>query len=242
MVSQDYGNFEIIVIDGGSTDQTSEVIEKYKSNIAYWVSEADRGQTDALIKGFAKATGPGYFWLCSDDVLMPGVLQRIATIFSDNPSLDFIYGDTEYLYSNGDRVPKPRISYHYETMLRAFNIIAQPSCFFSAEAYRRVGGLDPTLNYAMDYDLFLRFGREARWLQVREPLSLYRIHASSKTVNDRKRFVDEWERCREKVTKRRTCWIDRALWYVYTARVVVRFWVERGQIKIGYDNRKYRGS
>ena len=239
VLNQDYKNYELILIDGKSTDESIKIIQNYSSCFAYWVSEEDNGQTDALIKGFQKASGEIFYWLCSDDILLPGVLFKVAEIFKKNKDLDFLYGDTEYLYPDGTRILKPRISYHYETMLRAFNIVAQPSSFFTSKIYKKVGGLDPNLNYAMDYDLFLRFGENAEWIQLKESLSLYRIHEMSKTVNDKFRFEKEWLRCREKITNRSSNWIDKFYWYLYTIRVVWMFFYERGIIKIKYDRRKY---
>lgn len=242
VINQDYPNKELIVIDGGSTDGTLGILRRYAEHIKYWVSEKDGGQTHALIKGFNVSSGDVFCWLCSDDQFLPGTLSTVSELFGQDNLLQMVYGDTDYLYPNGERVSKPRIAYHYDTMLRAFNIIAQPSSFFTADIYRSVGGLDPSLNYAMDYDLFLRFGREVRWKQVRRPLSLYRIHPSSKTVSQAERFEEEWWRCREKITGEAKTLRAMAMWHLYTMRVVLRFFVERRIIKIGYDRRKYRAS
>ena len=94
IISQDYKNKEIIVIDGKSNDQTVNILQKYNDHLTYWCSEPDKGQTDALIKGFNFAKGDIFYWLCSDDLLLPGVLKQIAHLFEINNNLDFIYGDT----------------------------------------------------------------------------------------------------------------------------------------------------
>lgn len=239
IVYQDYESVELIVIDGGSSDNSLDVIREFDSHIDYWVSEPDSGQCGALIKGFAKASGDIFCWVCSDDQLLPGTLRRVAKEFRDNPEIELVYGDTEYLYPNGERVVKPRIGYHYQTMLRAFNIIAQPSSFFSAAVYRRVGGLDESLHYAMDYDLFVRFGPTLRWRQLKESLSLYRLHKASKTVAMNSKFNDEWWRVREKALGRPIGAWDGLLRWLYTARVVWSFLLERGVLKLGYDRKKY---
>ena len=239
IVNQNYKSVELIVIDGGSSDNSLDVIQEFNSHIDYWVSEPDGGQCDALIKGFSKASGDIFCWLCSDDQFLPGALCRVAREFCVNPDIELLYGDTEYLYPNGERVAKPRISYHYQTMLRAFNIIAQPSSFFSAAVYRRVGGLDESLHYAMDYDLFVRFGPTLRWRQLTDSLSLYRLHKTSKTVAMNAKFHDEWWRVREKALGRPIGFGDAALRWIYTLRVVWRFLWERGIVKVGYDRKKY---
>ena len=239
IIDQEYPNCELIVIDGGSTDNSVEIIEKYQKHIDFWVSEPDHGQCDALIKGFNRATGDIFCWLCSDDKYLPGTLKIIAENFQSNPTIDLVYGDTDYLYPDGSLVKKPRISYHYQTMLRAFNIIAQPSSFFRARIYRQIGGLDPSLDFAMDYDLFIRFGPKLNCLQLKKSLSLYRLHPSSKTVSLTKKFDDEWWRVRSKVLGRSIGLWDRLMWWLFTARVVWRFFIERGVVKITYDKRKF---
>ena len=239
IISQEYPNYELIVIDGGSTDNSVFVIENYRKHIAFWISEPDQGQCAALIKGFERATGEIFCWLCSDDKFLPGTFYRIAKEFQADPTIDLVYGDTEYLYPDGEQVRKPRISYHYQTMLRAFNIIAQPSAFFSSSIYWKVGGLDPSFHFAMDYDLFIKFGPELRWCQVKESLSLYRLHRSSKTVSLAYRFDDEWWRVRSRALGHSIDWWDRFMCWLYTARVVWRFYIERGIVKITYDKKKY---
>lgn len=237
---QDYKNYEIIVIDGNSEDQTKDIINKYKDKIYYYCSEPDNGQTEALIKGFNISRGEIFYWLCSDDQLLPGVLRLISEIFRKNKDLDFVYGDTVYLYPDKTTNIKPRIRYHYKTMLWAFNIIAQPSCFFSKNIFLKSGGLDPKLNYSMDYDLFLRFGPKPKFIQIKKPLSLYRIHATSKTVNDVNKFLKEWSYTRTKITKIPYGITHKILWFLYTLRVVIAYFFERRIIKILPDNKKYR--
>jgi glycosyltransferase involved in cell wall biosynthesis len=97
VLSQGYPNLEYIVVDGGSTDGSVKIIESYQASLSWWVSEPDKGQTDALTKGFEKSTGNVLAWLCSDDLLVPGDLWIIAGIFMADPALDLVYGDTAYL-------------------------------------------------------------------------------------------------------------------------------------------------
>ena len=240
VLDQGYPDLEYIVIDGGSTDGSVDIIRRYEDQLASWVSEPDEGQADALAKGFARATGDVFGWLCSDDLLKPGSLWLAGAFFRLDPGLSMVYGDTEYLYPDGSVKWKPRVSWDYETLLYAFNMVPQPSCFFSASVYQSLGGLDTTLNYAMDYDLFIRMGPSAGVVHVPTVLSSYRLHPSSKTVSERQKFEREWAYTREKALGRKLTLMDRARWYLYTARVVWRFWVERGVLKIGYDQSKYR--
>ena len=240
VIGQQYPNLEFIIIDGGSTDASVEVIKKYERQVSYWFSEPDGGQSEALAKGFARATGDILCWLCSDDLFKPGTLHVVGGVFAGHPDLDLLYGDTEYLYPDGTTRHKPRIFYNYDAMLFAFNIISQPSSFFSRRIYQSVGGLDTELNFAMDYDLFIRFGRNMHWIFVPTVLSSYRLHAGSKTVAHRPRFLNEWNRVREKALGRPLTFLDRAKWYAYTVVVVWKFIVERKIWKLKYDNTKYK--
>ncbi|MBI1746434.1 MAG: glycosyltransferase [Acidobacteria bacterium] len=161
VLDQGYPNLEYIIIDGGSQDRSVDIIKKYEQRLAYWVSEPDHGEADAVAKGFEKCNGEILCWLCSDDLFKPGVLGIINGIFANDPQLDLVYGDTEYLYPGGSTKIKKRISYDFNIMLYAFNLVPQPSAFFSRQAYQRAGKMDTSLHYAMDYDLFLRMGNEA---------------------------------------------------------------------------------
>ena len=239
VLNQSYLNYEFIIIDGNSTDGTTGIIQKYDSKLTFWCSEKDNGQTDALIKGFKRAKGQIFYWLCSDDIVLPGVFEEVANCFKKNPNLDFVYGDTIYIYPDNSRNYKPRIKYHYKTMLWGFNIIAQPSCFFSKQIYIKSGGLNPKLNYAMDYDLFLRFGEKPKYLQIKKPMSLYRIHPTSKTVNDLKKFLREWQFIRTSITGTPSGLRHKFLWIIYNIRVIYRFFLERGIIKFLPDKKKY---
>lgn len=240
VLDQEYPYLELIVIDGASTDQSAAIIKRYEDRLTYWVSEPDKGQTDALCKGFEKATGEIMGWLCSDDLLKSGSLDLAAALFRLEEKFDVIYGDTEYLYPDGWVQPKPRVSYDYEIMLRSFNLIPQPSSFFTRAIYEKVGGLDRSLHYAMDYDLFLRFGRDAKVRHFPVMLSTYRLHASSKTVSDKPKFHAEWDAVRSRMLGRPLGMRDVFARYYYLAKVVLKFGIERGLWKFRYDNRKYK--
>ena len=229
LIAQGYPDLEIIVIDGGSKDGSVAVIELYSRHLSYWVSEPDQGQTDALIKGFARATGTILGWLCSDDLLKPGTLNLAAAAFTAADAPDMIYGDTEYLYPDGTIQPKPRVAFDYEIMLRAFNLIPQPSALWTRAVYDRAGGLDPSFHFTMDYDLFLRFGPTARIAHLPLTLSTYRLHADSKTTSQEHKFNAEFLRARASALGRPLGLADRALRWLYLAKVVLKFGLERGE-------------
>jgi glycosyltransferase involved in cell wall biosynthesis len=182
VLDQDYPNLEYIVIDGRSTDGSVEIIKRYAPSLHYWVSEPDRGQADAIMKGFQHATGEVLGWLNSDDVYLPGALSKVAGTFQRYPGIGFVIGD--YIRIGADsqifrclRLPKLRKWLYSPTM----NWIPQPSVFFTRKAFVEVGGLDTELSYSIDADLWCRFidhGIKAR--NIRAYLSAFRTHPNSK--------------------------------------------------------------
>jgi glycosyltransferase involved in cell wall biosynthesis len=193
------GDFYIdyILIDGGSTDNSVEIIKHYDMllqqgewpiacrGITYrWLSERDKGQTDALMKGFRLAKGDFFAWLNSDDTYLPGALQVIADFFSNRPEIGLVYGDARYCDMAGAIIGNFRTEEYDLNKLAWFNFICQPSAFFLREAFEMAGGLDESLNYSLDYDLWVRIGKlfPCRYLPV--TLSLYRLHETSKTIRE----------------------------------------------------------
>lgn len=193
------GEFHIdyIVVDGASTDDSVEIIRRYEKllergewpikcrGINYrWISEKDRGQTDALMKGFRQAEGTILAWLCSDDTYMPGTLKAAATFFSGNPDVSLLYGDAYYCDTAGNIIGSYPVENFDLNKLAYFNFICQPSTFFRGEAFEAVGGLDDSLHYAMDYDLFIRVGKRFLCRYLPQFFSKYRLHEASKTIRD----------------------------------------------------------
>ncbi|MDE2000233.1 MAG: glycosyltransferase, partial [Burkholderiales bacterium] len=131
VLDQGYPNLEYIVIDGGSKDQSVQVIESHSSRLSYWVSEKDRGQTHALSKGFERATGDILGWLCSDDLLLPGALQRVARFFEAYPEVDFVYGNAFWIDAQGQFIrPKKEMPWNKFIFLFDHNYVAQPATFW----------------------------------------------------------------------------------------------------------------
>jgi len=182
LLSQDYPDLELILIDGGSTDESIEIIRRYAPSLSYWESEKDRGQSHALNKGFAHVHGDLWSWLNSDDLLEPGVLRRVADVFAQNPEAGVVYGDCVYVGKDGETVIE-KFPGEPDSRLRhlAHRFIAQPSCFF------RTSMVPPhvreDLHYCMDYDLWLQLAaRGVNFHYVPEVFSCYRLHEQSKSV------------------------------------------------------------
>ncbi|MDD2801513.1 MAG: glycosyltransferase family 2 protein [Methylococcales bacterium] len=187
VLSQNYPNLEFIVIDGGSTDNTVEIIKKYEKHLTYWVSERDRGQSHAINKGMALASGDLLTWLNSDDWFTSGALQKFADVFSQYPDAGMIVGAGQAIDQTGKSIyyKEPTNPITLETLYEWFDggFFVQSSGIFSREAWIRCGPLDENEHIAMDLDLWLKIAR-AGYLFVphKELLSEVLIHPDAKTT------------------------------------------------------------
>ena len=199
------GDFHIdyIIMDGGSTDNSVAIIRHYDSllhegewplkclGIKYrWISEPDKGQTDALSKGFRMAEGEVLAWLNSDDTYLPGALKTATAFFGELPDTGLLYGDAYYCDAVGNVIGKYRTEDYEFDKLAWFNFICQPSTFFRRDVFEAAGGLDDSLHFAMDYDLWIRIGKRFPCRYLPRVLSSYRLHETSKTISDETLFAN----------------------------------------------------
>ena len=185
VLEQGYPELEYIIIDGGSTDNSADIIRCYESSLTYWVSEPDSGQSSAINKGFARASGRLLGWLNSDDYLLPGALTTIANMFTDNPAAGAYVGAGEYVDTKGKvlflKEPAEITLESLYDWLEIFHFM-QPSCFFSREAWDRARGLDESVHIAMDVDLWLKIARYYSFERSTEIISRSLVHEEAKTA------------------------------------------------------------
>src|SRR5512143_3853617 len=151
VLSQDTPQIEYLIVDGGSTDGTVEVIRKYEDRLVWWVSERDGGQTDAINKGFARAQGEILAWINSDDTYEPGAVAAAVTYLQEHPNVGMVYGDCNYINTSGEVIGKFEAAQtNYRLLRRGVTRIPQQTMFFRAELWKQVGPLDPSFYFAMD--------------------------------------------------------------------------------------------
>lgn len=196
VLSQDYPDLEYMVIDGASQDNTVQILESYGTALR-WVSEPDQGQADAINKGLKRSQGEILGWLNADDVYCPGTMTEVARQFMSDPDLMMLYGDAFHVDVEGEVIDSyPTAEYRWENL--AFHcFICQPACFFRRSLAESAGYLDPQLHYALDLDLWIRFGlaqkRNPTWKLRYLPklFALSRMHQENKTLAKRTESLQE---------------------------------------------------
>jgi glycosyltransferase involved in cell wall biosynthesis len=190
VLSQDYPRVEYIVMDGGSTDGTLEILERYKGRLRC-TSTPDKGAADAINRGFRMSSGSICAWLSADDTYLPGALSAAVATLQAQPSAGVLYGDGYWVDSAG-RVfrPCPTCPSAIEALSREC-LICQPACFMWRSVLEQVGMLDERLRCAFDYDLWIRLSRRTRFAYLPYYLANVRIHSGSKTLAQRRRVLEE---------------------------------------------------
>jgi glycosyltransferase involved in cell wall biosynthesis len=180
VLTQDYPRIEYIVIDGASTDNSVDVIKKYENRLAYWISEKDNGQADAINKGLARANGDIVAWLNSDDYYLPNAISNAVKVFEGIPGVVMAYGDMLAVNELGQTINTLKYKQVSLEDLLCFQIIGQPAVFFRREAFEKTGGLDTTFHYLLDHHLWIRLAQQGRILHVPQTWAAARYHAEAK--------------------------------------------------------------
>jgi glycosyltransferase involved in cell wall biosynthesis len=183
VLAQDYPNLEYIVVDGGSKDGSVEILRRYESRLAYWCSEPDTGQTEAVNKGFARARGQVQAWLNSDDVYRPGAVAQAVEFLVSHPEVGMVYGQADYIDASGATIGRfPAAPTDLRRLRRGYVHIPQQAAFFRASLWRLVAPLDPSFYFAMDYDLWVRIASLSPIRHVPRVWAGFRLHDDAKTL------------------------------------------------------------
>lgn len=180
VLDQDHADIECLVIDGGSTDGSVDIIKKYASRLAYWVSEKDSGQADAINKGMARAKGDIVAWLNSDDYYLPGTVSAVVRTFEQNPDVDLVYADMLAVDEHGQTFNTLQHKQLTLQDLLSFQIIGQPAVFMRRAAFEKAGGLDTSFHFLLDHHLWIRIAAQGRILHIPQIWAAARYHAEAK--------------------------------------------------------------
>jgi glycosyltransferase involved in cell wall biosynthesis len=183
VLNQDYPNIEYIVIDGKSTDQSVDIIQKYSGRLAYWQSEKDQGQTDAINQGFSHASGQILAWLNSDDTYEPQAVSQAVEYFLHHPDVGMVYGDCNFIDANDNVIGKFNTQQtNYKKLRTGYVHIPQQAAFWRTELWQRVAPLDFSIYFAMDYDLWLRLAKISKIVYIPKLWANFRLHGDGKTI------------------------------------------------------------
>lgn len=183
VLSQDYPRLEYVVQDGGSTDDTPAVLERYRNRLHHCESVRDNGQADAINRGFARTSGEVMAYLNSDDLLLPGALNAVASYFNAHPDVDVVYGHRVVIDRHGDELGRWVLPAHDDETLKWQDYIPQETMFWRRRIWEKVGSIDHSFRFALDWDLILRFqAAGAKFHRLGRFLGAFRVHDTSKTV------------------------------------------------------------
>jgi glycosyltransferase involved in cell wall biosynthesis len=191
VLSQDYPNIEYIVVDGGSTDGTLAILERYRDRLQF-TSRPDGGVADAINKGFAQSRGSILGWLSSDDTYRPGALSKAVDRLFEVPEAAVVYGEAIWIDEHDGVLASYPIKTPFSpAMLERECVICQPAAFMRREAFERIGGLNTSLHFAFDYDLWIRLSRQYNFAAVPECFAASRMHRGTITLGQRKLVLKE---------------------------------------------------
>jgi glycosyltransferase involved in cell wall biosynthesis len=190
VLEQDYAHIEYIVMDGGSTDGTIDILRKYEHKL-HWECAKDRGTADAVNRGFALGKGEILAFLNADDLYQPGAISNAVRSLLENPGAAGVYGEAWWIDERGARIAPYPVHDFDRALLERECFICQPASFFRRQAFESTGGLDPSLQLTFDYDFWLRFTRTFSMARIEATLAESRMHNSNKTLGQRDQVFRE---------------------------------------------------
>jgi glycosyltransferase involved in cell wall biosynthesis len=191
VLAQDYPSLEYLIVDGGSTDTSVDIIQKHSADLAWWVSEPDEGQASAINKGMAQSKGEIVAWLNSDDLYFPGAVKSAVDMMLAEPQIGMVYGNAVTIDEKGRPIRELIFpNWKLEDLIQ-FRIICQPSVFMRRSSYEKVSGLDLSYHFMLDHHLWIRIARQSHIKHVAEIWSAARHHMAAKNVSHSSGFGTE---------------------------------------------------
>lgn len=195
VLNQTYGNIEYIIIDGGSTDNSVDIIRKYVDKITYWCSEKDNGQADAINKGLKRATGDLVCWINSDDVLYPNFVEKFVNYFVAHPDVDFLYGDVEQGADMQHATIRRGEKIDYPTMLRTLRVpMPQQATMWRKGVMDQIGYLDSQWHVLLDREYFMRIAQHCVIEYLPGVVAFFRNHEKAKSIAEWHKWMPELEK------------------------------------------------
>jgi glycosyltransferase involved in cell wall biosynthesis len=203
VLGQSYTNIEILLVDGGSTDGSQEIIRKYVDRFAWWVSEPDHGQADGINKGLSRSKGELVAWLNSDDLYLPNTVEEVVQAWTDHPDAALFYGDVVAIDEKGKAFNRIKIGAYQLPELMSFKIINQPAVFMNRSVLKIAGNLNISYHYFLDHQLWLRFAAGNDLVYIPRVWAQGRFHPQAKNVAEAEKFGEEAYRIAEWISKDR---------------------------------------
>jgi glycosyltransferase involved in cell wall biosynthesis len=203
IINQSYKNIELIIIDGGSSDGTLNIIRKYEKSVDYWISEKDSGMYQAINKGLRRASGDIVAYLNSDDQYYNNTIKSVVQYFKDNIDVELIYGDLAFVDQNGKYLYKKRYpKFCLDRLIRSdFCMIGQPAAFWRNNLHNKIGYFDESYKLVADYDFFVRAAMYVKITHTSQVLAAFRLHSASLTLKNREIGKREIENVQDKYLK-----------------------------------------
>jgi len=242
VLGQNYPHLEYIVMDGGSTDESVDIIRRYADRLAHWESHKDNGQADAIFRGFEMSTGEVLAFLNSDDILMPNSLETVGRYFVAHPREDWVVGSCLFIDHNARYLYNYFGSPKFNLGLRvSFNSLLywgcgfyQPASFWRRSAFFEIEGFDRSLKFCFDYDLFLRLARRGPSGHITAFLASFRVHPTSKTATLSGVCLAENEELWRKYGRYQKSKVyQKCLHFWYAKRSQVRSWIIQFKLSLG---------
>jgi glycosyltransferase involved in cell wall biosynthesis len=214
ILNQNFNPLELIIVDGGSTDNTIDILKKYEKYLKYWVSEKDSGQSNAINKGLKFATGEIFAWQNSDDKYLPGTFEHVNEIMTRNDKINLVFGGWSFIDENSKVISSRKLdNYSLRKLHAGRKVPPQPAVFFRRSAILKYGGVNESRHQTMDFDLYLKIADKNNLYVTSRILGEFRIHRDSKTISGKSIQIKEMQDTRKENLGSSADFFDSVYWF-----------------------------